>query len=197
MRLNQLEKGNKIDKALGDTLNRVFTNDQSSRLAIDSIEQRFGQNSRQMDSLWEVMSLQDSADLVLVTEILRRRGWPGPDEVGGRASMAVFLVIQHADSLTRLTWLPVMRAAVQEGKARGEDLALLEDRALTDQGKPQIYGSQVKMNPSGKASFFPIIDEANVNKRRASVGLGPIEDYARYFHIDYHLPVQSPVSTPH
>jgi hypothetical protein len=197
MRLNQLEKGNKIDKALEDTLNRIYTNDQSSRLAIDSIQQRFGQDSRQMDSLWEAMSRKDSVNLDLVTDILRRHGWQGPDEVGERASMAIFLVIQHSDSLTQVTYLPMMRAAVKEGKARGEDLALLEDRILTNQGKPQIYGSQVKMDPSGKASFFPILDEVNVNKRRASVGLGPIEEYARYFHIDYHVPVQPSTSTSH
>jgi hypothetical protein len=197
MRLNQLEKGNKIDKALEDTLNNVYTDDQSSRRAIDSIEQRFGRDSRQMDSLWEVMSLKDSADLVIVTDILRRRGWQGPDEVGGRASMALFLVIQHSDSLTQVTYLPMMRTAVQEGKARGEDLALLEDRILTEQGKPQIYGSQVRTDPSGKSSFFPILDEPNVNKRRAWIGLGPIEEYARFFQIDYHLPVQPAVSTPH
>ena len=102
--------------------------------------------------------------------------------------MAVFLVIQHSDSLTQVTYLPMMRTAVQQGAARAEDLALLEDRVLTEQGKPQIYGSQVRMDSAGKASFFPILDEINVNRRRASVGLGPLEEYARYFGIRYHPP---------
>jgi hypothetical protein len=36
--------------------------------------------------------------------------------------------------------------------------------------------------------FFPIQDEANVNKRRASVGLQPLEEYAKFFGINYVLP---------
>ena len=188
MKLNKLENEHKIDPALEDTLNKVYTDDQSGRLAIDSLEKRYGRDSRQMDSLWEAMEKKDSLNLIIVEEILGRRGWPGPDEVGERASMAVFLVIQHSDSLTQATYLPMMRAAVQQGAARAEDLALLEDRILTEQRKPQIYGSQVKMDSAGKASFFPIFDEINVNRRRATVGLGPLEDYARYFGIDYHLP---------
>ncbi len=48
--------------------------------------------------------------------------------------------------------------------------------------------TEAPMGPDGKAAFFPIMDEVNVDKRRASVGLGPLADYARYFHIKYHLP---------
>jgi hypothetical protein len=110
--------------------------------------------------------------------------------------MAVFLVIQHSDSQTQVTYLPAMRTAVQLGAARAEDLALLEDRILTEQGKPQIYGSQVRMDSAGKASFFPILDEINVNRRRATVGLGPLEDYAHYFGINYQLPAAPATSTP-
>jgi hypothetical protein len=67
-------------------------------------------------------------------------------------------------------------------------LALLEDRILTNQGKEQIYGSQVRTNDAGKYEFYPIMDETNVNKRRASVGLQPLEEYAKYFDINYALP---------
>ncbi len=188
MKVNQMERGGKFDRALEDTLNLIYTKDQAGRLAIDSIQKQFGQGSKQMDSLWESISRDDSADLERILEILGRRSWPSPDEVGERASMAVFLVLQHADSGIHATYVPMMRAAVQRGAARPEDLALMEDRLLTEQGKPQLYGSQVKMDSTGKAAFFPIADEAEVNKRRASVGLEPLESYARYFGIDYRLP---------
>jgi len=36
----------------------------------------------------------------------------------------------------------------------------------------------------------PIEDEPNVNKRRASVGLEPLEDYARHWDIEYKLPAK-------
>lgn len=188
MRVNKMADSKKFDVALQDTLNRIFTSDQSSRLAMDSIEKRYGQSSRQMDSLYRAMSRQDSADQVRVREILSRRSWPSPAEVGEQASMAVFLVIQHGDSLTHATYLPLMQEAVRRGAARAEDLALLEDRLLTEQHKPQMYGSQVRIDSTGKAAFFPIADEIHVDQRRASVGLESLESYGRYFGIDYHLP---------
>jgi hypothetical protein len=188
MKVNKMQHEGKFDRALEDTLNLIYTKDQAGRQAIDSIQKRNGQDSRQMDSLWESISRDDSADLVRVLEILGRRSWPSPDEVGEQASMAVFLVLQHADSGIHATYVPLMREAVRRGAAQPEDLALMEDRLLTEQGKPQLYGSQVRMGPTGKASFFPIADEAEVNKRRATVGLEPLESYARYFGIDYHLP---------
>ena len=170
------------------TLDSVMDNDQSSRRMIETIQKKYGMQSRQMDSLYEVMSIKDSIDLEKVTDILDKYGWLGIAEIGEKANLAIFLVIQHSDSLTQVTYLPKMRQAVKEGKAKPDDLALLEDRVLCEQGKPQIYGSQVKVLKTGKYVFFPIQDERNVNKRRAAVGLSPLEEYAHYYGIDYHLP---------
>ena len=44
------------------------------------------------------------------------------------------------------------------------------------------------MNNTVKHEFFPVKDEINVNKRRAFVGLQPLEEYAKYFGINYILP---------
>ncbi len=193
IRLNRLEKESKIDKPLGDTLNQVYTDDQFYRRQLDSVQKKYGPDSKQMQALWKKIEEKDSIDLEIVTSILNRKGWLGPDEVGQRASEALWLVIQHADSLTQVTWLPVMKTAVEQGKAQPDELALLEDRILVTQGKKQIYGSQVHSDPkTGKMNFFPIEDEPNVNKRRATVGLGPLEEYGAFFGIDYHLPAAPP-----
>lgn len=170
-------------------LDSVYDDDQGPRLKIDTIQKKYGADSPQMDSLWGVMGSKDSVDLVKVEKIIQQYGWLGPDDVGGKASLAIFLVIQHSDSLTQVTYLPMMREAVKKGKAKAEHLALLEDRVLCEQGKPQLYGSQVKTNAKGKSEFFPIADEPDVDKRRAAVGLEPLEEYAKYYGIDYHLPV--------
>lgn len=56
-------------------------------------------------------------------------------------------------------------------------------------GIPQIYGSQLSMNPeTGVYRFHPIEDEANVNVRRAAVGLSPLEEYARMMGVEWKLP---------
>jgi hypothetical protein len=169
-------------------LDSVYDDDQSDRQKIDKIEKKYGTQSRQMDSLYAVMSIKDSVNLDKVTAILDKYGWLGINEIGEKANMALFLVVQHSDSLTQVTYLPMMRQAVKDKKAKAADLAMLEDRVLCEQGKPQLYGSQVRALKTGKFAFFPIQDERNVNRRRAEVGLEPLESYARYFGIDYHLP---------
>lgn len=179
----------KFNNELSALLDTIYNEDQADRLKIDSLEKQYGWQSEQMRSLWKKIHIRDSANLVRVKKIIDMYGWIGPDEVGKKGAQTIFLVIQHSDSLTQVTYLPLMREAVKKGKARPQDLALLEDRILTKQGKEQIYGSQVRVNEKGKNEFFPIKDEADVNKRRASVGLGPLEEYAKYFDINYVAPI--------
>jgi hypothetical protein len=172
--------------AIEARLDTVFDEDQSGRQKLS--DPAIQHNRKRTDSLWKVIRKKDSINLEKVKAVLDQYGWLGIDEIGEKANMTLFLVVQHADSLTQVTYLPMMREAVQQGKARPENLALLEDRVLTRQGKPQIYGSQVRTGKSGKYEFFPIGDERNVNNRRSAVGLEPLEIYARNFGIDYHLP---------
>jgi hypothetical protein len=189
VRLNKEKAEATLNKPLVALLETVYNEDQGDRRNIDSIQQKFGSHSRQMDSLWRKINFQDSVDLIKVKKIIDIYGWLGPSEIGQQGAKTIFIVIQHADSLTQVTYIPKMRDAVKKGKALPQDLALLEDILLTRQGKQQIYGSRVRRNEqTGKNEFFPIRDEANVNKRRASVGLQPLEEYAKFFGFDYVLP---------
>jgi len=178
----------KFNAALSAILDTIYTEDQAGRLKIDSLQKLYGWKSEQVQSLLRPMEIKDSINLIKIKNIIETYGWLGPEEVGKQGAQTIFLVIQHADSLTQVTYLPLMQEAVKKGKAQPQALALLEDRILTNQGKEQIYGSQVKTNDAGKNEFFPIKDEINVNKRRASVGLQPLEEYAKYFGINYILP---------
>jgi hypothetical protein len=177
-----------FNKELSVVLDTIYQADQTDRIKINDLQKQYGWQSEQVQSLLKKMLIQDSINLTKVKKIIDEYGWVGPDEVGKQGAQTIFLVIQHADSLTQITYLPLMREAVKKGKAKPAALALLEDRILTNQGKEQIYGSQVKTNDAGKNEFYPIMDEANVNKRRASVGLQPLEEYAKYFDIIYVLP---------
>jgi len=176
------------NKKIAAQLDTIFQEDQAGRLKIDSLQRKFGWQSEQVQSLLRPMIIQDSINLIKVKNIIDKYGWLGQEEVGKQGAQTLFLVIQHADSLTQVTYFPIMQEAVKKGKAKPQELALLEDRILTNQGKEQIYGSQVRTNDLGKFEFFPIKDEPNVNKRRASVGLPPLEEYAKYFEIIYVLP---------
>ncbi|HEX7845502.1 MAG TPA: DUF6624 domain-containing protein [Chitinophagaceae bacterium] len=186
--LTDLSAQSTFNKELAAVLDTIYQHDQASRLKLDSLQKKFGWQSEQVQSLLKPMMIQDSLNLIRIKKIIDKHGWLGPDEVGKQGAQTIFLVIQHADSLTQVTYFPIMQEAVKKGKAKPQELALLEDRILTNQGKEQVYGSQVKMNEAGKFEFFPIRDEPNVNKRRASVGLDPLEEYAKHFGINYVLP---------
>lgn len=189
IKMNKEKAEANLDKPLVALLDTIFTEDQGDRIYIDTIQKQYGWQSKQMDSLMTTMAYHDSINLVRVKQIIETRGWLGTDKIGERGATTLFLVIQHSDSLTQMKYLPLMRQAVKEGKVQPQQLALLEDRILTNQRKKQIYGSQVRTNPqTGKYEFFPIEDEPNVNERREAIGLEPLEDYARRFGIDYVLP---------
>ena len=182
-----LTKGNY--SLLTAQLDSIYTKDQKYRQMTDSVKAKHGLESKEIKDLWKTINKNDSANLVQVTNILETYGWLGADAVGEQGNATIFLVIQHADQKTQEKYLPMMRQAVKNGKAKGSQLALLEDRVAMRQGKKQIYGSQISRDPkTGKYFVAPIEDEPNVNKRRAAVGLMPLEDYARHFNIEYKLP---------
>jgi hypothetical protein len=79
-----------------------------------------------------------------------------------------------------------MQKAFNTGEARGQDLALLTDRVRLYEGKPQLYGTQVK-NVNGKFIFAPIEDEPNVDKRRALYGLPPLSEYLETLNEFYRM----------
>jgi hypothetical protein len=54
--------------------------------------------------------------------------------------------------------------------------AYLQDRICVFVGRAQIYGTQFDWDNAGALSPRPIEDAEGVNARRASVGLGPLED---------------------
>jgi hypothetical protein len=72
--------------------------------------------------------------------------------------------------------LPLVRKAYVAGELQAQNYALLQDRVLVGDGKPQIYGTQFKI--IGKELVpDPIEDESNVDQRRAEVGLPSLGEY--------------------
>lgn len=174
------------DKPLKARLLAIYEDDQVIRQQFISAQTEFGHESKQVDSLGKIMMYKDSLNLIAVTKILDTYGWVGADKVGGQANQTLFLVIQHADLETQQKYLPMMREAVKNKKAGSSALALLEDRVALGEGKRQIYGSQIGYDKETKKSFvLPLEDPANVDIRRATVGLGPLSDYVKRWNITW------------
>lgn len=175
-----------LNKPLVLHLDSIFIEDQTYRKQIDVITEKYGRQSPEMTAHWKIINEKDSINLIKVTAILDKYGWLGPDVVGNQGSSTLFLVIQHSDIATQLKYLPMMREAVKNGKATGSSLALLEDRVALRQGKRQIYGSQIGMDPETNLYIVsPLDDPEHVDERRAAVGLQPLSDYVSRWKIKW------------
>jgi len=175
-----------LNKPLVATLDSIYVEDQKYRQQIDGIEKKYGWESKEMKDHWKIIQEKDSINLIKVKSILDKYGWLGDDVIGGQGNSTLFLVIQHSDQVTQEKYLPMMQEAVKHGKAQGSSLALLEDRVALGQGKRQIYGSQIGRDPKTQIYYVsPLEDPDNVDKRRASVGLGPLADYVSHWQIKW------------
>ena len=178
VRSNKEKAEANLDKPLVAILDTIYQDDQKYRQELKNIEAKYGWESEEMKAHWKIISLKDSINLIKVTKILDERGWLGSDVIGGQGNMTLFLVIQHADLETQDIYLPMMREAVSKGNANANSLALLEDRVALRKGEKQIYGSQIgRDEATGEYYVLPLIDPDNVDKRRAEVGLSPIQNY--------------------
>ena len=118
----------------------------------------------------------DDQNIIELEEIIAKHGWPGKTLVGLKGSGAVWTVLQHSEHATLKKHLPLMMKAAEAGDVDGGLLATSVDRVLVGDGLPQVYGTQFQ-EVDGQWVPRPIEDEANVDARRKSVGLGPLAEY--------------------
>jgi len=176
-----------INIYLVQQLDTIYHDDQDFRLLSDSIVKKYGQQSKEVLDLWQMIRQRDSINLIKVRAIIDKYGWLGSDVIGAYGNATLFLVIQHTDLSVQEKYLPIMRDAVKKGTARGSDLALLEDRVLIRNGKKQIYGSQISKYLDSSRYVAPLEDPDNVDKRRSEVGLKPMSVYLTYFDMKWDI----------
>jgi len=126
------------------------------------------------------MKAIDASNTERMRAIVREYGWPGPGLVGRDGSEAAFLLVQHANLAFQKDMLPLVEQAYKKHELSGQDYALLLDRVLVGEGKPQRYGTQAKPIEewSGRQPVLePIEDQENVDKRRKEIGLPPLSEY--------------------
>lgn len=133
----------------------------------------------------------DSIDLKRVEEIIQEYGWPTYSMVGKAAADGAFLVIQHSNTAVQKKYLNQLLDAAKKKEASPGSVAMLQDRISAADCHKQIYGTQVFQQMDkvthklSKFTYYPIIDEANVDKRRKEMGLMPLKEYLKLFGIDY------------
>lgn len=126
---------------------------------------------------WKGMRIIDSLHYLQIVPIVEKHGWVSLWTTSQKASSGLFLVIQHNINLdVQKKYLPQIKDAGMRGIARKSDAALLEDRILNREHKPQIYGTQYDYDAKkGYYVIEPVQDRSKVNALRKKVGLKPIE----------------------
>ena len=107
-----------------------------------------------------------------LTEIVDAVGWPGADLVGAEAAYAAWKIAQHADRQldVQRRALALITASPDPGVGARE-IAMLRDRVLVNEGRNQLYGTQVAGVVDGKPVLWPCEDPAGLAERRAKAGL--------------------------
>ncbi|ARO69755.1 hypothetical protein B9J09_10355 [Xylella fastidiosa subsp. pauca] len=103
--------------------------------------------------------------------LMRGRGLFRLNEVGKDAVTAEFLIIQHSSPAFMKRFEQEMGELAARGDFPKDDYATFVDRLLVYEHKPQRYGTQA----NGDLELYPIEDEQFVDKRRASMGLPPLQ----------------------
>lgn len=130
----------------------------------------------------------DAENTAALKALLKIHGWFRISTFGAKADDNAWLLVQHADQEPEFQKevLGELEALYKIGETQPGHYAYLFDRVaaswndLTKQ-KPQRYGTQGACVGPQKWEPIPIEDPANLDARRASVGLGPMAEYVRQF----------------
>ncbi|MBO7284261.1 MAG: hypothetical protein J6U71_04275 [Bacteroidales bacterium] len=157
----------------------MYDNDQAAR------EWTKGMSSLTADEIEAYateMERVDSLNQAIVFEILDKDGWPS--NLSNKANQAIWIVIDHSNLAFQRKYLYLVKEKAEECILEKADYAILNDRVLMGEGKPQIYGTQIKMNATIvddeiAMQFFlwPVENPIVLDSLRNTMGLSPIKEY--------------------
>lgn len=162
--------GSQRNEKLRRELLRMQDRDQTARLEVIIIEN----DPARITWLRNI----DRTNTMRMKVITRDYGWPTISMVGEDGAAAASLLVGHAkaDIEFMRQCVELMRAAVEKNEASVADYAHLYDKVRVEQGQPQYYGTQLRPTSGGRLIPEPIEDEANVDRRRQSIGLPSMKD---------------------
>ncbi|MDN3203823.1 DUF6624 domain-containing protein [Algoriphagus sediminis] len=168
------------EEGLNVWLDSIWTAEQIPIRKRDSLGRIHGFESEEFN--WQDKIYHQNHDIneKKIRELLDTHGWPEIRVIGDRGNITICNVIQHSENEVRIMYLPMMREAVASKNLDPALLARAEDRIATERGDLQIYGTQIKYYPETQSlNLWPIKNPENLEKRRAEIGLEPIEAFLR------------------
>ena len=170
----------KIPSNIVAVLDTILRTEQEPIRMRDSLMRVYGVESTEANEYQIIYERNHVINEEKVKDILDTYGWPKKAVIGERGNVTICNVLQHSDNDIRIQYLPMMKEAVLDQQLHPRLLVRAEDRIATEQGKLQIYGGQMKYYPETKSfNVWPVFDPANINKRRAEIGLGTVEEHLK------------------
>ena len=152
-----------------EILQKVFESDQSMRTEDGTINPE-----------------TDFQNLTTVISLLEKCGMPTLSEVDDMQMSAIWVVFQHGDNVNRKKYLPLLEQSAKNGDLDATQIAMLKDRTMMMDGEPQIYGTQVTKE-GNEWVLYELSNPETVNKRRAEIGFGPLQDYLKRWDIEFNV----------
>jgi len=142
----------------------------------------FNQYNMEVNKLIEI----DSQNTNALTTYLKSHDFPKISEIGRRNVEGLIFMLIHAEDTNQMkTYLPLIEKRCLEGEAEWMPWAMMYDKLKLLQNRPQEYGMQHVFINAEKTQMqlYRIDDLEAVNKRRRSIGVGPINDPEEITHI--------------
>ena len=128
----------------------------------------------------EQTAAQDAASSAYMRTLLSTYDWIDSHRFDSKTASQAWLLVQHADKNPDLQALALERMShyLDNGGVRKRDYAYLWDRVAVNHHRKQRYGTQPdwECKEDGTLDFRPMEDPANVDARRAEMGLGPAQE---------------------
>jgi len=115
---------------------------------------------------------------IILEQIIEQHGWPGTSMVDVLGCRAASQIAQHAINTPTFQrrCLTLVTAAAMIDEIPLRQVALITDRILFNENKPQLYGLISDWDEQGKLIVPMLDDKDKVNKRRAEIGLLPFDE---------------------
>lgn len=187
----------KLNPRLKHELDSIYEVDQRYRAMLfeprlnrnpDSLATALGVSKEALNTtIMDRMRSVDAANIERVHAILKQYGYPGKSLVGAPTNEAVWHVIQH-NPATISGYLPLVKAAADKGELPFSRYAMMLDRHLANEGKEQLYGTQVTGYNGQPPFVWPIQNPAQVNQRRKQAGFNDtVEKNAAALGVTYRV----------
>ena len=167
-----------LNKSLVLLLDSVYRDHHSYRLKEVTVKNEFGFGSKEAQLVKKEIERKDSINLAIVTDILEKHGWLGRNVVGFIGNYTLALIIQFAPIQTQDKFMPIIQEAFKNKNIEAYDYTLILDKVALRHGQKQLYGNVV-VNIGNKNYVGPIENVEQLDKRRADLGLKPMNAYLK------------------